>query len=154
MLYLVILIKIRYFYSYRKNYIHMPQLDLGIYFFQIFINFLFFWFLYFYIKFFVLGKLSNIIKIKNFLFFNNNYSYTDNSVFFNKVELTYYKSNVWCNFYNFSLFFSVIKSKNLRIFRFLHLQNIYNFLNKFITQVLGNKLSKVLSANLKTTILL
>ena len=132
----------------------MPQLDLGIYFFQIFINFLFFWFLYFYIKFFVLGKLSNIIKIKNFLFFNNNYSYTDNSVFFNKVELTYYKSNVWCNFYNFSLFFSVIKSKNLRIFRFLHLQNIYNFLNKFITQVLGNKLSKVLSANLKTTILL
>ena len=132
----------------------MPQLDLGIYFFQIFINFLFFWFLYFYIKFFVLGKLSNIIKIKNFLFFNNNYSYTDNSVFFNKVELTYYKSNVWCNFYNFSLFFSVIKSKNLKIFRFLHLQNIYNFLNKFITQVLGNKLSKVLSANLKTTILL
>ena len=132
----------------------MPQLDLGIYFFQIFINFLFFWFLYFYIKFFVLGKLSNIIKIKNFLFFNNNYSYTDNSVFFNKVELTYYKSNVWCNFYNFSLFFSVIKSKNLKIFRFLHLQNIYSFLNKFITQVLGNKLSKVLSSNLKTTILL
>jgi hypothetical protein len=132
----------------------MPQLDLGIYFFQIFINFLFFWFLYFYIKFFILGKLSNIIKIKNFLFLNNNYSYTDNSVFFNKVELDYYKSNVWSNFYNFSLFFSVIKSKNVKIFRFLHLQNIYNFLNKFIVKVLNNKPLKILNTNLKTTILL
>jgi len=132
----------------------MPQLDLGIYFFQIFINFLFFWFLYFYIKFFILGKLSNIIKIKIFLFFNNNYSYTDNSVFLNQVELSYYKSNVWNNFHNFSLFFNVILLKNKKIFKFLHLQNIYNFLNNFIIKILSNNFYKLLSKNLKTLILL
>jgi Plant ATP synthase F0 len=132
----------------------MPQLDLGIYFFQIFINFLFFWFLYFYIKFFILGKLSNIIKIKNFLFFNNNYSYTDNSVFLNQIELSYYKSNLWNNFHNFSLFFNVFQLKNKKIFKFLHLQNIYNFLNNFIIKVLNNNLFKLLSKNLKTLILL
>nr|YP_009308398.1 ATP synthase 8 [Paramoeba pemaquidensis]AOS85536.1 ATP synthase 8 [Paramoeba pemaquidensis] len=131
----------------------MPQLDLGIYFFQIFINLLFFWFLYFYIKYFILGKLSNIIKIKNFLFFNNNYSYTDNSVFINQIELSYYKSNIWNNFHNFSSFFNVIKLKNKKIFRFLHLQNIYNFLNNFIIKVLNNKLFKLISKNLKTLIL-
>ena len=132
----------------------MPQLDLGIYFFQIFINFLFFWFLYFYIKFFILGKLSNIIKIKNFLFFNNNYSYVDNSVFFNQIELSYYKSNTWNNFHNFSAFFNVIKAKNMKLFKFLHLQNIYNFLNKFIIKVLNNKSVKIINKNLKALILL
>ena len=130
----------------------MPQLDLGIYFFQIFINFLFFWFLYFYIKFFILGKLSNIIKIKNFLFFNNNYSYTDNSVFFNQVELSYYKSNSWNNFHNFSSFFNVIKLKNMKLFKFLHLQNIYNFLNKFIIKVLNNRSIKIINKNFKAII--
>ena len=132
----------------------MPQLDLGIYFFQIFINLLFFWFLYFYIKYFILGKLSNIIKIKNFLFFNNNYTYSDNSVFINQIELSYYKSNVWNNFHNFYLFFNVIKLKNKKIIKFLHLQNIYNFLNNFIIKILNNKLFKLISKNLKTLILL
>ena len=132
----------------------MPQLDLGVYFFQIFINFFFFWFLYFYIKFFILGKLSNIIKIKNFLFFNNNYSYSDNSVFFNQIELSYYKSNLWNNFHNFSLFFSVITLKNKKILRFFYLQNIYNFVNLFILKVLGNKSTELLSKTLKLFIII
>ena len=132
----------------------MPQLDLGIYFFQIFINFLFFWFLYFYIKFFILGKLSNIIKIKNFLFFNNNYSYVDNSVFFTQIELSYYKLNTWNNFHNFSTFFNVIKIKKIKLFKFFHLQNIYNFLNKFIIKVFNNTSLKIINNNLKSLIIL
>ena len=114
----------------------MPQLDLGIYFIQIFTNIFFFWFLYFYIKFFILGKLSNIIKIKNFLYFNNNYTYSTNSIFFINVELNYYRSNIWSNFYNFDSFLNVIKIKNIKIFNLLFLQNIYYFLNLFFNKEL------------------
>lgn len=109
----------------------MPQLDLGIYFFQIFSNFFFFWFLYFYIKFFILGKLSNIIKIKNFYYLNNNYTYSLNSIFFNQFELNYYNSNIWNNFHNFNLFFNTIKIKNEKLYNLFYLKNIYLFLNFF-----------------------
>ena len=117
----------------------MPQLDLGIYFIQIFINFFFFWFLYFYIKFFILGKLSNIIKIKNFFYVNNNYIYSDNSVFHNQIELSYYKSNLWNNFHNFKIFFNFIKNKNVKIFIFLSLQNIYILINFFFLSIFFKK---------------
>lgn len=113
----------------------MPQLDLGIYFIQIFINFFFFWFLYFYINFFVLARLSNIIKIKNFLYFNNNYTYSDYSIFYNQVELSYYKSNLWNNFHNFNFFFTTKQIKNNKVFIFISLCNIYLFLNLFFKRV-------------------
>nr|QFQ52425.1 ATPase subunit 8 [Paramoeba aparasomata] len=126
----------------------MPQLDLGIYFIQIFTNFFFFWFLYFYIKFFILGKLSNIIKIKNLIHFNNNYTYSANSIFYNQSELNYYKSNVWNNFHNFGIIVLIFQLKNLKVFNSLSLNNIFLYINGFLTKIKFISLTQLEKVNI------
>ena len=37
----------------------------------------------------------------------------------------------------------------MKLFKFLHLQNIYNFINKFIIRILNNKSIGITTQNLK-----
>jgi hypothetical protein len=128
----------------------MPQLDLGIYFFQIFLNLFSFWFLFFFIKFNILGKLATILKIKFLLVLNENNSHISIPIFYNAIELSLYRKAKRYNFHNFICLFNSYNFHNLEFKRVINFNKINLFLNSCmlkLNNVLKNLTIKFLIIN-------
>lgn len=117
----------------------MPQLDLGIYFFEFFFNFIFFWGLYFFNGKFLFPLINKSIKLREYklkkfdlIIFKLNFNFLINYINLNKNLINQF------NFYILNIFLIKIKFLNNIKLKFYYLKfNILfskkiflNFLNK------------------------
>lgn len=123
----------------------MPQLDIGIFFFELMFNFLFFWIFYFFFNKLIFPKINFSLKIRKNKVKNLHWkvlNYTNNNKIFIFIKQEFFKS-----IKNLSiLFYLNLKKKNLINYYFIK-KFYYIFILVFNNKKKNNFLKKKISLN-------